>query len=105
MYTNIDTNTGVNAIRDLISTNQNLIPSSFPTEFFLRVLEIVMDNNIFTFGNTFWLQNTGTAMGTPAAPLYSILSFGHHENITVLLTFPQIFFSINDTLTMSWEYG
>jgi hypothetical protein len=89
MYTNIDTITGVTAIRDLIATNQHLIPSSFPSEFFLRVLEIVMDNNIFTFGNTFWLQNNGTAMGTPAAPLYSILSFGHHENITVLQNFPS----------------
>jgi hypothetical protein len=32
----------------------------------------------------YWLQLKGTARGTPAAPLYSILTFGHHENTNIL---------------------
>jgi hypothetical protein len=43
-----------------------------------------MNNNIFSFGDTYWLQINGTPMGTPAAPLYSIITFGHHENTSIL---------------------
>jgi hypothetical protein len=46
-----------------------------------------MNNNLFSFGDTFWLQNRGTAMGTPAAPLYSISTYGQHENNQILNRF------------------
>jgi hypothetical protein len=67
MYTNIDTETGVSAIRNFIATNLRYLPQDFPTELFLQILNIVMENNIFTFAGTYWLQLSGTAMGTPAA--------------------------------------
>jgi len=52
-----------------------------------------MKNNIFTFRDTFWQQLRGTAMGTPATPLYSIKIFGMHENTQILNQFQQnIFF-------------
>ena len=84
MYTNIDTNTGIKAFHDLFDRYAEEIPTDFPQGLFLHVLEIVMNNNVFSFGDTFWLQTDGTAMGTPAAPLYSIITYGVHEN-TVLL--------------------
>jgi len=87
MYSNIGTNTGIQAFKDLFNTYENLIPHDFPKELFLIVLKTVMDNNIFKFGDTFWQQIQGTAMGTPAAPLYSILTYGIHENTTILNTF------------------
>lgn len=46
-----------------------------------------MENNVFKFGDTYWLQTQCTAIGTPAAPLYSILTYGYHENTTILNTF------------------
>jgi hypothetical protein len=60
---------------------------NFPRELLLRVLRTIMENNTFTFGDTFWLQTQGTAMGTPAAPLYSIIIFGYHENTYILTKF------------------
>jgi hypothetical protein len=87
MYSNIDTDTGVNAFVNLFNVYKNQIPQNFPKDLFLQVLRTVMDNNIFKFGDTFWLQTQGTAMGTPTAPLYSILTFGFHENTTILNTF------------------
>jgi len=92
MYTNIDVNTGLMAFRTLFNTYKDAIPQTFPTEFFLSTLEIVMKNNIFTFGDTSWLQLQGTAMGTPAAPLYSIITFGIHENTQILNNFQQNLF-------------
>jgi hypothetical protein len=87
MYTNIDTDTGLQALRNLFTTYRDIIPMTFPKDFFLLTLEIIMNNNVFSFGNTFWLQLQGTAMGTPAAPLYSILTYGYHENTQILNTF------------------
>ena len=46
-----------------------------------------MNNNIFSFADTFWWQRTGAAMGTPVACTYAMLSFGHHENVEILPTF------------------
>jgi hypothetical protein len=86
MYTNIDTETGLQAFQNLFQLYNQLIPDDFPI---LRKLRIVMENNIFKFGNTFWLQTQGTAMGTPAAPLYSIFTFGHNENTAILPSFQQ----------------
>jgi hypothetical protein len=84
MYTNIDTVTVVSAMRDFIISNQDQIPTDFLTDFFLQILTAVAENNIFTFAGTFWQQLSGTAMGTPAACAYAIITFGQHENSVIL---------------------
>jgi len=84
MYTNIDTASGLQAFNNIFSTYENRISPTFPREFFLRALELVMNNNLFTFGDSYWIQLQGTAMGTPAAPLYSIITYGFHENNHIL---------------------
>jgi hypothetical protein len=80
IYTNIDTPTGVSAVRDFITINKEKLPADFPTDLFLQILTTVMENNIFTFAGTRWLQLSGTAMGTPAACAYATISFGQYEN-------------------------
>ncbi|MFO0446862.1 MAG: hypothetical protein ACK51L_04250, partial [bacterium] len=87
MYTNIDTDLGIQAIRDFIHLHQVSLPTDFPSELFLQILEIVMKNNIFSFENTTWLQLSGTAMGTPAACAYATISFGQYENTCILPNF------------------
>jgi hypothetical protein len=74
IYTNIDTETGVSAIRDFITTNSAHLPLDFPAELFLQILTIVMENNISTFAGTYWLQLSGTVMGTPTACTYATIS-------------------------------
>jgi hypothetical protein len=59
MYTNIDTATGIQAIQHLFKLYHDRVPTNFPREFFLSTLELVMSNNIFSFGATFWLQLQG----------------------------------------------
>jgi hypothetical protein len=87
MYTNIDTNTGLNAIEKFINSNRNQLPTNFPTELFLETLKLVMNNNIFTFGDSYWIQLSGTAMGTPVACAYATVSFGYFENTEILTEF------------------
>lgn len=87
MYTNIDTTTGISAVKDFILTNKDKIPNDFPTNLFLYILNLVMENNIFTFANTYWWQLTGTAMGTPVACAYATVTFGQFENSVILNNF------------------
>lgn len=43
-----------------------------------------MKNNIFSFRNSYQLQLSGTAMGTPAACAYATLTYGQHEYSVIL---------------------
>jgi hypothetical protein len=87
MYTNIDTQTGISAMASFLFDNSTKIPHNFPTALFLHILEIVMENNICCFGDTYWLQLSGTAMGTPLACAYATVSFRQHENTAILPRF------------------
>ena len=87
MFTNIDTQLGVCSIRDFILKHRDKLPVNFQTDLFLRTLTLIMENNVFTFANTHWLQLAGTAMGTPVACAYATVSFGHYENEHILTEF------------------
>jgi len=87
MYTNIETQQALTSMQDFIQSNIHNIQKSFPASLFLQVLEIVMKNNIFSFGDTFWLQQIGTAMGTPTACSYASITYGQHENTQILPRF------------------
>jgi hypothetical protein len=92
MYTNIELPTGIQAMETLFQIYANEIPSNFPTELFLASLKLIMSNNIFSFGDTHWLQISGTAMGTPAVLLYATITYGSHENTKILPNFQNHLF-------------
>jgi len=87
MYTNIDTTVGIQSFRDFFASHKTLIPVNIPVNLFLRILELVMSNNIFSFGNTTLLQLSGTAMGTPAACSYATITYGQYKNTMILTEF------------------
>jgi hypothetical protein len=68
MYTNIDTAHALNALINLVPPHVR------------EGLSIVMRNNVFSFGDTFWLQTDGTAMVTPTACMWATIYFAPHEN-------------------------
>jgi hypothetical protein len=77
MYTNIDTDHAIDEIRQFL-------PATKPNKAIMEAITIIMKNNFFQFGDTSWLQLTGTAMGTPPAPMYATLYFGIYEQQTIL---------------------
>jgi hypothetical protein len=68
MYTNIDTQHAMETLR-------NIIPPHV-----LSALDIIMNNNVFQFSDTYWLQLDGTAMGTPPACTWATLYFSAYED-------------------------
>ena len=84
MYTNIDVEHSIVVLRDWFIRFKEEIPTDIPTHLIITALEIVMKNNIFTFGDTFWLQKTGTAMGTPCACMIASIYFAYHERTYIL---------------------
>ena len=79
MYTNIDTNVAINALEEYINANQQKFPL-LPTKPLIEALKLLMEHNVFQFGDTFWKQLIGTAMGAPPAPTYANTSFATYEN-------------------------
>ena len=63
MYTNIDPLEGIETIRKYL---KHFAPGFTSNEcnIILKLLKLVMENCVFKFGENFWLQLIGTAMGT-----------------------------------------
>lgn len=90
MYTNIDTPSALQALKQFFATSPYC--SHMPAKLqdaLLTALSILMNHNVFRFGNTFWLQLNGTAMGTPVAPMYATVVFAICE-IEIIPRFPQL---------------
>ena len=79
MYTNIKTDPALAEISSYIMSDT---VSWNPRKklAMLDALHLVFKNNIFKFGDTYWRQRSGTAMGTPPAPPWATLFFAPHED-------------------------
>jgi hypothetical protein len=66
----------------------------------LEAITIVMKHNVFQFDDTFWLQLTGTAMGTSLACIYATIYYSYHEETSIL---PQYAHSRNNVRTLMPE--
>ena len=86
MYTNINTDHGLDIMSKWLTKleKESKLEDGFPINLMLDLLELVMRNNFFQFGDTFWLQLTGTAMGTSVACIYATLYYAWKENIDLL---------------------
>ena len=79
MYTNIRTPEALHEIATFILQREHRF-AGIPTNALAEALAIVMRNNVFQFGDTFWHQKTGAAMGTPPACNYATIFFACHEH-------------------------
>ena len=84
MYTNIKTGPALHRIRKFALEHKEH-PTAPPTVL-IDALRLLMTNNVFQFGDNYWIQKVGTAMGAPPAPPWAKISFGINEE-TVLTQF------------------
>ena len=85
MYTNIFTSHGLSIIRQWLLRHEHELPKGFIIDFICDGLKLVMENNVFQFGDTWWLQISGTAMGTSVACIYATIYFSFHEETKLLV--------------------
>jgi hypothetical protein len=88
MYTKVDSDTGIGHLHDFITSHLQALPN-YPVDLIIESMSSVMKNNIFTFNDTYWIQNEGTAMGTPTACSYATITYGQHENVKIIPHFQQ----------------
>jgi hypothetical protein len=79
MYSNIDTDHAIDSIEKWFIRHKRELPAGYPTNFVLKGIRLVMESNIFEFGDLSCLQKNGTAMGTSVACMYATIYFSYHE--------------------------
>ena len=84
MYTNIHTDHGITTVERYINKYRDKLEPDFPNTLLIKLLTIVMKQNTFTFGDWFFLQKQGTAMGTTCAVKYATIYCALHEEETII---------------------
>lgn len=81
LYSNIETELGLEAIKYWIREYRHEIPDRFTEEFIIEALNLVISNNKFYFDGSYYSQKKGVAMGTKVAPTYATLVLGYLEQL------------------------
>ena len=76
LYTNIDHKEGAEACFKKLEERKN---KSIPSITIKNLILMILKSNAFRFGNEYYRQITGTAMGTPMAPNYANLFMDNFE--------------------------
>eukprot|EP00804_Cyclotella_cryptica_P008129 CCRYP_004613-RA/>CCRYP_004613-RA protein AED:0.23 eAED:0.23 QI:0/-1/0/1/-1/0/1/0/151 len=84
MYTNIRTGPALEHISRLLHTKEGITFHHYYPQALIEALEIVFQNNILHFGDTYWRQISGTGMGIAPAPPWTTLYYAIHENHILL---------------------
>ena len=84
LYTNIPHKEGINSLREsFFEQNEASDNSNFHKEFVLRLLEILLRNNIFEFNGKLFRQLIGAAMGSSPIPNYANNFMAKHIDNTI----------------------
>ena len=89
MYTNIDTDHAIDVISLWLDSLRGQLPDRFPLDAVKEAMSLVMRNNVFEWGDCYFLQLLGTAMGTSAACMWATIYFAVHEAGHLIPTYDQ----------------
>lgn len=104
LYTNIDTDSGLEAIKKWFKK----YPDRYrPDKWLLELLKINLTRNDFQFDSKFYLQIKGTAMGKRFAPSYANIFMANWEESALALCplKPLYFYRFLDDIWGIWTYS
>jgi hypothetical protein len=90
MYTNIDTQHALQEIKKFLRLHKDIAAGPQRTAIY-TALEMEMTNNLFQFGDTFWHQINGTAMGVSPSCCYAMIYVALHEE-DLMHRYPELLF-------------
>ncbi len=104
LYTNIPHDEGMAACRRALETRPSPAP---PTPYLLRMMEMILTLNNFSFNGENYIQVQGTAMGTRMAPSYANLFMAELEANLLAWTprTPSVWWRYIDDIFAIWEHG
>jgi len=81
MYTNIDTKHALEVLRKFLVEleEEGNLPPDFDIDMIIQAATLIMQWNLFEYGDCFFKQLIGTAMGTPVAVIWAMIYFHWHE--------------------------
>ena len=68
LYNNILHEEGLESLKEGLETRNN---PKVPTDYLIKLMDIILKNNLFDFHDELWRQEIGCAMGTKPAPSYA----------------------------------
>ena len=104
LYTNIPHDEGIKACEEALDTR---IDQSLPTEDLCHHIKLILTRNAFIFNEAFYLQQSGTAMGTRMAPSYANLFMGKFERefLRTQTALPLVWWRFIDDVFTIWTHG
>jgi hypothetical protein len=107
LYTNIPHDDGLATLRATYSTALPMEEQILDTGTVISLTKIILENNVFEFNNKYYVQGSGTAMGTKMAPAYANIFMYQLENefLKGRTLKPTVYFRFLDDGFMLWEHG
>ena len=104
LYTNIPHEDGIHKVKEFLKKHDAPQAELILVE---TLLEHILKKNYFEFNNEYYLQISGTAMGTRCAPNYAIIFMAELEEdfFTTLTLQPKIWKRFIDDIFMIWNHG
>ena len=90
MYPYIITYKGICTIERLFTENNNS-PKQYPTTSFIELLRLGVHNNMFIFGETYWIQTKGTETGKNSTVWYPNFVMIFNKTHTLIPKFQKKF--------------
>lgn len=104
LYTSIPHKEGTLAIRSILMENNHTYP---PVDTITKLVNLILKNNVFSFGSNFYCQIQGTAMGTRMAPSYANLFMATIEKqfLSDQILKPEIWLRFIDDVFLIWNHS
>ena len=68
LYNNILHEEGLESMEQALNSRTN---PEIPTDYLVKLMRVILENNLFRFNEELWRQEVGCAMGTKPAPSYA----------------------------------
>lgn len=101
LYTIIPNDFGLEAIHYFYNKYKHVL-RDIPIQFVLEGISLVLQNNTFSYGNNYYKQLVGVAMGTKMAPCYANIVMAYVEKI--LFDKCQVFFTTEQITLLKENY-